>query len=126
MPEAIQPYLLRYLNEIRPVLIGRHSHDALWVGQRGNALGDGAIYDAVRRRTELAFGKSMGLHDFRRAAATFLAMDAPEKVGLIPGILQHTTPDTGDRYYNLARSSAASRRHSRNLANLRARLRPWS
>ena len=27
----------------------------------------------------------MGLHDFRRAAATFLAMDAPEKIGLIPG-----------------------------------------
>ena len=25
-------------------------------------------------------GKEMGLHDFRRAAATFLAMDAPERI----------------------------------------------
>ena len=35
----------------------------------------------------------MCLHDFRRAAATFLAMDAPEKIGLIPGVLQHASPD---------------------------------
>ncbi len=53
----------------------------------------------------------MGLHDFRRAAATFLAMEAPEKVGLTPGILQHASPEIGDRYYNLARSIKASRRH---------------
>jgi integrase len=124
VPEAILPYLRHYLNEIRTVLIGRHEHHALWVGQRGNALGDGAIYDAVRRRTKLAFGKPMGLHDFRRAAATFLAMDAPENVGLIPGILQHASPDTGDRYYNLARSSAASRRYSATMREIRARLRP--
>ena len=50
-------------------------------------------------------------------------MDAPEKVGLIPGILQHATPETGDRHYNLARSAAASRRHSAIVAELRAKLR---
>ena len=124
VPNLIRPYLLRYLSAIRPVLIGRHTHDALWVGQRGNALSAGAIYDAVVRRTELAFGKSMALHDFRRAGATFLAMETPEKVGLISGILQHATPDTGDRYYNLARGAAASRRYSNMLAAMRARLRP--
>ena len=77
----------------------------------------------MRRRTETAFGKSMAPHDFRRAAATFLAMDAPEKVGLIPGILQHATPETSDRHYNLARSTAASRRHSATVAELRTKLR---
>jgi hypothetical protein len=65
----------------------------------------------------------MALHDFRRAAPTFLAMDAPEKIGLVPGILQHANAETGDRYYNLARSSAASKRHVQAVSTVRARLR---
>ena len=36
------PYLLRYLSEIRPFCSAAHTHDALWVGQRGNALSAGA------------------------------------------------------------------------------------
>jgi len=124
VPGLFQPYLRRYLAEIRPILVGRHTHDALWVGQRGNALGDGAIYEAMCRRTKLAFGKAMAPHDFRRAGPTFLAMDAPEKVGLIPGILQHASPETGDRYYNLASTAAASRRHSATIIELRERHRP--
>jgi hypothetical protein len=52
-------------------------------------------------------GKAMGLHDFRRAAATFLAMDAPEKIGLIPGLLPHVSPEVNERHNNLARSVQA-------------------
>ena len=66
----------------------------------------------------------MSIHDFRRAAATFLAMDAPEKIGLIPGVLQHASPDAGDQHYNLARSMQAGRRFAAHLANARNRLRP--
>ena len=66
----------------------------------------------------------MGLHDFRRAAATFLAIDAPDKVGLIPGVLQHASPEVGERHYNLARSVEASRRFGAYLAALRKKLKP--
>jgi len=52
----------------------------------------------------------MGLHDFRRAGATFIAMDAPDRIGLIPDMLQHASPDVGERHYNLARSMRASQR----------------
>ena len=55
------------------------------------------------REPSTKFGKAMSLHDFRRAAATFLAMDAPEKIGLIPGVLQHASPDVGEQHYNLSR-----------------------
>src|ERR1700736_921943 len=68
-------------------------------------------------------GKAMGLHDFRRAAATFLAMDAPEKIGLIPGVLQHASPEPGEQHYNLARSMQAGRRFAAHLANARSKLR---
>ena len=122
VPELLVPFLRRYLDDIRPRLLRRRNHDALWVGQHGTVLNAGAIYDLVVRRTTAAFGTSMALHDFRRAAATFLAMDAPEKVGLTPGILQHTSPEIGNRYYNLSRSTAAARRHSATVADLKTRL----
>jgi hypothetical protein len=50
-------------------------------------------------------------------------MDAPEKIGLIPGILQHTSPEVGEQYYNLARSVHAGRRFAAHLAETRNRLR---
>jgi len=68
-------------------------------------------------------GKAMGLHDFRRAAATFLAMDAPEKIGLIPGLLSHDSPEFNERHNNLARLVQAGQRFAAHLTNARNRLR---
>ena len=124
IPEELLPYLERYLREIRPRLVGRNDHDGLWPSLKCCPLTAGRIYDIVRARTYAKFGKAMGLHDFRRAAATFIATDAPDKVGLIPGVLQHASPEVGEQHYNLARSMEASRRHAAHLERTRAKLRP--
>jgi integrase len=124
VPDILLPYVTRYLDEVRPRLARRRNHGALWVGQHGHPLSEGGLYSVICRRTAKAYGLAMSPHDLRRAAATFLAMDAPDKVGLIPGILQHATPETSERHYNLARSTSASRRHSEVLSTLRTRLRP--
>jgi integrase/recombinase XerD len=124
VPEWLLPYLSRYLKEIRPRLLGRSDHDGLWASYRGRPLIAGRIYDIVRARTKKKFEKAIGLHDIRRAAATFLAMDAPDKVGLIPGMLQHASDEVGQRYYNLARSVEASRRFAEHLSRTRNKLRP--
>jgi hypothetical protein len=87
-------------------------------------VGAGRLYAIVRARIIAKFGKDMCIHDFRRAAATFLAMDAPEMIGLIPGVLQHASPDPGDRHYNLKRTVQAGRRFAAHLANARNRFRP--
>ena len=110
---------MRYLSEIRPALLGTSCHDGLWASHRGISLTAGRIYDIVRARITAKFGKAMSLHDFRRAAPTFLAMDAPEKIGLIPGVLQHASPDVGEQHYNLSRSMQAGRRFTAHLANAR-------
>jgi hypothetical protein len=68
----------------------------------------------------------MGLHDFRRSASTFLAMESPEKIGLIPGVLQHASPEVNERHYNLARSAKAGQRFAAHLAKEKERLRPIS
>jgi integrase/recombinase XerD len=126
VPEQILPYLMRYLKEIRPALLGRSAHDGFWPSYRGAPLIPGRLYDIVRARITARFAKAMGLHDFRRAAATFLAMDAPEKIGLIPGVLQHASPEISDRHYNLARSVQAGHRFAAHLAEAKNRLRPLS
>lgn len=126
VPEQLVPYLLRYLKEIRPRLLGRSMHDGLWASYRGGTLIAGRIYDIVRARIYSKFGKAMGLHDFRRAGATFLAMDAPDKIGLVPGILQHASPEVGERHYNLARSVQASQRFTAHLSKIRLKLRSVS
>jgi integrase/recombinase XerD len=124
VPDQLLPYFQRYLREIRPRLLGRSDHDGLWASYRGRPLCEARIYNMVRRRIKKKFGQDMGLHDFRRAGATFLAMDAPEKISLIPAMLQHSSPEIGERHYNLARSIEASRRFGAHLAKTKSRLRP--
>lgn len=124
LPDQLVPYAKRYLDDMRPRLIGRSNHDGLWASYRRRPLSEGRIYDIVRRLTAEAFGKPMGLHDIRRSASTFLAMCAPDKVGLIPGVLQHASPDVSDKHYNLARSTMASQRYSATISKIRTGLDP--
>jgi integrase len=124
VPEKLLPYLLGYLKEIRPRLLRRRHHDGLWASYKGCPLTAGQLYSIARARVFAKFGKTMGLHDFRRAAATFIATDLPAKIGLIPGVLQHSSPEVSEQHYNLARSMDASRRFAAHLARTRAKLRP--
>ena len=117
--ERLVPYLQRYLKEIRPRLLRQGRHDGLWASREGQPLSSGRLYDAMRLHTRRGFGKPMGLHDFRRAAATFLATDAPEMVGCIPGILQQAGPEVGEKHYNLARSVTASHRFAETVERAR-------
>jgi integrase len=124
VPNLLLPYLLRYLEEIRPRLLGRNGHDGLWASYKACPLTGCGIYDIVRARTFAKFGKAMGLHDFRRAAATFIAMEAPDKLSIIPSVLQHTSPEVSEQHYNLARSTEASRRFAAYRSKIRDELRP--
>ena len=117
------PYLKHYLQEVRPRLLGAKAHDGLWASCKRRPLSACGLYDIARARVYAKFGKDMGLHDFRRSAATHLAMDAPDKIGLIPGILQHTSPKVSEQHYNLARGIKASQRFAASRAHLKAKLR---
>lgn len=123
MPDLLAPYMVRYLDDIRPKLLKVSASDALWISQRARPLSPGRMYDAIRGRVLQGFSRDMGLHDFRRAAATYIAMEFPEKAGLIPGVLQHASPEIGQQRYNLARSTEASRRFTAIISERRSTLR---
>ncbi len=126
VPDHLTSYFKRYLKEIRLNIPGATRHDGLWASNQARPLSEGRIYDIVRHHTGARFGKPMGLHDFRRSAATFLAMDEPDKAGLIPGVLQQTSPEVSEKHYILARSIKASQRHVATMEQIRAELGPPS
>jgi integrase len=125
LPDLLVPCFGRYLEEIRPhLLINGQQHDRMWVSYRGTPLSDSSIYLRVSKLIARKFGKVMGIHDFRRSAATFLAIDTPELVGLTPGVLQHASPDVAEQHYNLARGATASRRFAAFQKKQKTRLQP--
>jgi len=122
LPAHLKQPFRHYLDVVRPRLLGLRRHNALWVSQRSSPLTADGIYQIVERHTGQHFGQAMGLHDMRRAAATFVAIEVPEKAGLIPSLLQHSNPDTTDRHYKLADMSGASKRYAATLSAYRDRL----
>ena len=125
-PRELASHLDIYLSVHRPILLtcgGRRpptSTKALWVSQNGTAMGKAAITYWIRRNTKEAFGAALGPHMFRDAAATAIAIYDPENVLIIKVILGHSTIQTAEKYYNLAGSLEASRRHHETIAELRA------
>jgi integrase len=75
VPAQLLAYFRTYLDEVRPRLLGRRPHKGLCASRKFCPLSDGRIYNICRTRVLVRFGKDMGLHDFRRAAATFVAID---------------------------------------------------
>jgi integrase len=115
-PAGLAPALERYLMLHRPILAARGAHRgsagaALWISQDGGVLTAGGMAQAIERLTEAALGAPINPHLFRDCAATGIAIDAPEHAHIIAPILGHTTPETSERHYNLARGLDAGRHY---------------
>ena len=72
-------------------------------------MDDGAIYDAVRRRTRAALGFGVNLHQFRHAALTFWSIHDPENIRGGKDLLGHRSFGTTEKYYIKAQSRLAGR-----------------
>lgn len=123
VPDQLLQHLEVYLDNIRPTLLGCRPHEGFWASRKGRPMTGQSIYDSIRKRLISEFGKAMSLHDFRRSAASYLAIDAPDKLGWIPGVLQHSSPEIADQHYNLSESIVASQRHAQHVSRMKSRLR---
>ena len=116
LPLELTDRLETYLSEVRPVLLeasGRWNGDpglALWISEHGSRMLAGQIRHRIAERTRVRFGQRITPHLFRDIAATSVATNDPEHVGMIISILGHSTIKTSERYYNQASSLAAARR----------------
>jgi site-specific recombinase XerD len=119
LPEFLTPYIDHYIKYVRPAFPRSDSHDGLWASSKGCPMSDGALYDAVMRRTRTAFGHGINPHLFRDIAATTVATLAPEQVLIAKDLLGHARFETTERFYNQAYSLDASRSYQHVVAELR-------
>ena len=122
--DLIEPLRI-YLSRHRPILMTRNGrwntgpHDGLWVSAHGSKLSAGRIEKLIGMRTHERFGHSINPHLFRDAAATSIAIEDPNHVGIVAAILGHSTFRTSERYYNQATSLEAARRFQAAIKSFR-------
>lgn len=121
LPDALIPYVDYYLACHRPVLAQDRETDAVWVSNKSRPLDYSAAGKQIRTMTRRVFGVAINSQAFRHANATSTAIEDPEHVHEIAAVLHHSTPLTGGKYYNMAGSVTASRRHQAGILALRAR-----
>jgi integrase/recombinase XerD len=121
-PEALLPWLAKYLDHYRPLLAGnRYRGDRVWISMHYSALWRGTIYQKIMWLTEKAFGRGLSPHLFRDCLATSLAIHDPEIVNIAHVMLGNSLATT-ERFYNLAQTLEAGRAVGRALTSLRDRL----
>lgn len=121
LPRALTTWIDEYLDRVRPALLSGRESDKLWISWQGDDLSECGIQENIKERTEAAFGHAINPHLFRDCAATSIAIQDPEHVQIIKSILGHSSLETGERYYNQARSLSAQRDHSRAVLSRRKR-----
>ena len=77
------------------------------------------IYMRVTARTRDGLGRSINPHLFRDCAATSIAIDDPDHIGIASRLLGHRAASTTERYYNHARGVEASRLMQQHILALR-------
>jgi len=87
LPDDLTPYIRHYLGVVRPQLLKRCAHDALWVALHGGPLTAKGIQHQVFKRSRARFGQSFGPHRFRHSLATSAALYLPGNPGLAAAML---------------------------------------
>lgn len=97
--------------------------DALWISDNGAPFKrPSQIRERIELRTFERFGKRVNPHLFRDIAATSIAIEMPEEVGIVRSILGHASLKTGERFYNQARSVQAGLLYEQALERFRGDL----
>jgi integrase len=121
VPPQVEAGLRRYIADVRPALLARRGahHDILWVGKRGEIMGQDYIGSRIGDVTLKLTGKRVSPHLFRDAAATTLARISSESARLIRPVLAHSGSRTAERHYIHARTIEAGRDYASLITRLK-------
>lgn len=123
LPVELKPWMDRWLDHHRPLLLQGNDSDLLWISNLGQGMTVNSVAARVCEVTEKLFGVWVSPHLLRKSAATTAAIERPEEVAIVMTILGHSIYRTGERYYVQASTVAASRRYGDSLSRRRRRLR---
>jgi len=120
--DSLTIYFDRYFEEHHPrLLLGAQSTN-VWITRYGKPMRSKNMHAAITRTTERAFGTAINPHLFRDCAATFVALEDPDHVGIAAPILGHIDPRATEKHYIQANQIVAGRRIRQSVAVLRKRL----
>lgn len=126
-PRQLTTWIDWYLRGPRKLMLsqGRHQTQTrrLWVTRHGAAMAAGSIRDQIKKRTAKAFARGIWPHLFRAIAATGIVDFAPDKIAIAQDLLGHSRVATTERYYILARGTAAHHEVQTRITDLRAEAR---
>ena len=126
---VLEPALLlrirQFVSHYRPLLLepGAHDQGYLWPASSGGTTHRNALGQIVKTELLERTGKPFNFHCFRASAATFISEVAPERARMIPGVLHHSGPSTGEKYYIKGRKRQAFQIYQRAVKDIIARAR---
>jgi integrase len=100
VPGFLKPYLVKYLDDVRPLLLSGNTSDAVWISQRHQAIGYGAcpyLFYSIGMRL---LGYPITCHTFRYSAATAILTKDPRKIKIASGVLGHDGLRTVNQFYD--------------------------
>ena len=118
LPSILNPYIDRYLQKYRPLLMRNRTDDALWISVRRTPLSEQAAYCAVIKATTEELAKPVNPHLFRDSLATSIAVDDPAHVRMAATLLGHASLKTTNDHYNQAQMLTAHRKLCRVIRDL--------
>jgi integrase len=118
-PAPLVPYIHRYLDCYRPILLQGKESDAFWINQYGDTLVYGGIGDRLVEMSKRHLKRRFASHSFRHGLASALVNIAPEHAMAAAGLLGNGFA-TADAYYIHGTSKIASRVQNEIVADLRA------
>lgn len=119
VPDLLVPYLVAYLNAVRPRMLRSPMCRAFWVSRTGRALPYSAIGSIIAQHSTEQLGIRIAPHDARDAAATTWAIAMPAQIGVARELLAHADLHTTIKHYIRARGIEASRAYAQTIAHRR-------
>ena len=118
LPSSLTRSIQRYLEHYRPILLQGRSSDVFWINQYGAPLS----YWGVNRRlaiiTKRKVKRTLRSHRFRHCAASYMAIEMPERAAAIPALLDNSLA-AAEGYYIRGQQIAASRWYADLIEDLR-------
>ena len=99
LPARLTPYLDRYIEQFRPLLLNGRVSDRLWIAIRRRPMAAQTIYCQVCDLTQELVGRRINPHLFRDIVATAIATDHPDNVLVSARLLHNASLKTTDRHY---------------------------
>lgn len=127
LPLELNDPIRTWLEAHRPVCLARegrwHRNDggaALWISESGASFARAShVRERIQRMTLTRLNRRINPHLFRDIAATSIASEIPQDVGITKIVLGHSDLRSGQRFYNQARSIGAATKLQDVLAGFR-------